>query len=160
MPHLLLEYDSRGCPEKYCQPQEQTIEGRRVVVACFLTTSMYGPGYSYVDLGILLSLLLRVSGYFSKIDPLRWTPYLEQCLNVMAESQVPGDTLLAQLVQLQLVDNKAAQISGLEWHCGTPYSAKTPWPFYLKALQAQLKEIRNSIPSDLQDNGKSGYYFL
>lgn len=41
MPHLLLEYNAQGCAEKYCQPQERRIEERRVVLGCFLVTSVY-----------------------------------------------------------------------------------------------------------------------
>lgn len=40
MPYLLLEYDAQGCSERYCQPQERTVEERRVVVGCFLVTSV------------------------------------------------------------------------------------------------------------------------
>jgi hypothetical protein len=40
MPHLLLEYDAQGSAERYCQSQERTIEERRVVLGCFLVTSV------------------------------------------------------------------------------------------------------------------------
>lgn len=41
MPHLLLEYSARGCPEQYCQLRDRTTEERRVAIGCFLATSVY-----------------------------------------------------------------------------------------------------------------------
>ena len=40
MPHLLLEYSAQGCPERYCQSHERTMEERRAVIGCFVITSV------------------------------------------------------------------------------------------------------------------------
>ena len=75
---------------------------------------------------------------------------------MMAErKEAPGDLLLAQFVRLQLIDNEAAQIPGLPRVCETASPMKAPWPFYMKALQAQLREVKNTIPPELQGNRMS-----
>ncbi len=40
MSHLLLEYVAQRSAKRYCQSQERTIEEKRVVLDCFLVTSV------------------------------------------------------------------------------------------------------------------------
>lgn len=98
----------------------------------------------------------RVSTYFQRIDPLRWTPYLDDCLHVLAdEKEYPTDILLVQFVRLQLIVEKVGQAP---WHDGLGdncYSARAPSQFYMKAVQAQLQDFKKSIPPELVQNGRS-----
>ncbi|KAL8830947.1 MAG: hypothetical protein Q9191_001155 [Dirinaria sp. TL-2023a] len=77
---------------------------------------------------------------------------------MLAENrEIVGDPLLAQYARLQLIDNKIAQVPGLEKVCEKPTAAKpgagkTPWPFYLRALQAELRSLRDAMPPHLQSN--------
>ena len=68
---------------------------------------------------------------------------------------IAGDPLLAHLTRLQLIENKVAQISELDTICGTVNTTKTPWSFYLRALQAELKTLKEAIPSHLKRNRQS-----
>lgn len=83
---------------------------------------------------------------------------MDECLRMLAENRdIPGDHLLAQYARLQLIDNKVAQVPGVERVCEKPTAttcgaAKMPWPFYLRALQAELKSSRDAIPPHLQSD--------
>ncbi|KAL8832018.1 MAG: hypothetical protein Q9170_005051 [Blastenia crenularia] len=134
MPHLLLEYNAQGCPEKFCQLQERTMEERRAVIGCFVITSI-------------------ITNYFSKSDPMRWTPYLEECLKVMSEQkECPGDIHLAQYTRLQLINNRAAQISESEGISDAAGVGNPLWLFYVNLLQGQLKEVQALIAPEMQQN--------
>ena len=112
---------------------------------------------------LLIEQVARISNYFSKVDPLPWTSYLDECLGMLAKNEeIPGDPLLGQCARLQVINNKVAQIAGLENVCEaqgatTASAAKTPWPFYLRAFQAELRTFRETIPRYLQ--GSSGSTF-
>ncbi|KAJ5591583.1 uncharacterized protein N7459_001952 [Penicillium hispanicum] len=69
----------------------RTIEERRAVLGCFLTTSI-------------------ISSFLQRIDALRWTPHLEECLQVLdQEKECLGDQILVQLVRLQLIAEKGCR---------------------------------------------------
>lgn len=110
---------------------------------------------------LLIGSLSRVSTYFSKVDALPWTSYLDECLQILDQNTgVAGDRLLAQLARLQLIDNKVAQTPGIERLCerASPTKSRnstvTPWTFYLRALQVDLRASREAIPSEVQENSE------
>ena len=80
---------------------------------------------------------------------------MDECIAVLAENkEQPTDTLLIHLVKLQAIIEKIGQAP---WHeeCGnTIGSVRAPPTFYLKALQAQLQDIKAKIPPDIQGNRK------
>lgn len=69
----------------------------------------------------------------------------------------PTDTLLIHLVKLQLIVEKVGHGSWQEEHDHVIGSSRTPPIFYLKALQAQLQDVKATIPSRIQANGKNIY---
>lgn len=97
----------------------------------------------------------RLSSYFQRLDALRWTPYLDECVAVLAENEeLPTDTLLVHLIKLQLI---VEEVGRAPWHEGygdATDSARAPPTFYLKALQAQLHDFKAKIPPGIQRNGK------
>lgn len=104
---------------------------------------------------LLIDATARVSNYFSKVDSLSWTSYLEECLNSLSQNNtVQNDLLLAHFTRLQLIENKISQIPGLQRVCENAGSTSVNWPFYLRAMQAELKACRATISSDLQQDGK------
>ena len=81
---------------------------------------------------------------------------MNECLRTLEEvNEHPSDVLLAQLVHLQLIMEKAAQAPWNDPQMEQDYSPKAPPQFYLKALQERLLEFKQRIPQDLQRNGKS-----
>ena len=96
----------------------------------------------------------RMSSYFQRLDALRWTPYLDECIAVLGEKdEHPTDLLLIHLVKLQLLVEKAGQAPGHEERDDPNGSARVPPIFYLKALQAQIEDFKNRIPPSIQGNG-------
>ena len=97
----------------------------------------------------------RVSAYFQRLDGLRWTPYLDECVAVLTESkEQPTDALLIHLVRLQLMVEKAGQVLGPEEHGDATGSARAPPNFYLNALQSQFQDFKAKIPPDIQNESK------
>ena len=92
--------------------------------------------------------------YFQRLDALRWTPYLDECIAVLGEEdEHPTDLLLVHLVKLQLVVEKAVQAPWHEERDDPNGSVRVPPIFYLKALQAQLQDLKTRIPPSIQGNG-------
>ena len=99
--------------------------------------------------------LLRVSLRLGRIDALRWTEHMDECLEKLTEApEWVGDSLLALLVRSQMILQKASRSP---WHNTQPggeeVAARVPAEFYRKALLAQLHELKQKIPPSLQENG-------
>lgn len=95
----------------------------------------------------------RICTYFQRTDSLRWTPYLQDCVNLLInDKECSNDLYLAYLVRLQLLNEKIR-----EWHEGLGEAKNllyTPARFYMQTLVVQLDNIRQNIPTDLQQNSK------
>lgn len=111
----------------------RTMEERRAVLGCFLISS-------------------TISSYLRKMDALRWTPHMEECLQILAERpECPTDKILVQQVKLQLIVEKVNHCPWLR-EAGNAESMGAPPAFYLEALKLQLQEAKRQIPIDLQQN--------
>ncbi|MCJ1388446.1 hypothetical protein MMC18_001293 [Xylographa bjoerkii] len=55
-------------------------------------------------------------------------------------------------VRLQLIIEKAAQVSLYNGEIGSAESPRAPPAFYLKALRSQLQEVKNKILAELLSN--------
>ena len=94
-----------------------------------------------------------MSSYFQRLDALRWTPYLDECIAVLSEKdEHPTDPLLIHLVKLQLVVEKAGQAPWHEERDDPNGSVRVPPIFYVKALQTQLQDFKTIIPPSIQGN--------
>lgn len=99
--------------------------------------------------------MTRVSSYFQRVDALRWTSYLDECVTVLAETgEHPSDILLIQLVKLQLISEKVGQAPWNDGYGDATGSTAAAPTFYLKALQAQLQDLKVKIPHEIQRNSK------
>ncbi|GJC78761.1 hypothetical protein ColLi_01599 [Colletotrichum liriopes] len=86
------------------------------------------------------------------MDPLRWTPYMDECLQVLDEQpESSSDRSLAALVKMQLLKDEANKLA---LRCDAPPDAvdgpKPPAAMYVKLLQTQLQRIVQNLPSELQ----------
>ena len=81
---------------------------------------------------------------------MRWVPYYDDCLRLLAESEHPSDTLLAHTVRIQLIVERALQAP---WHDpATAECSRAPSSFYIKSLERDLLETRQQVPADLLQN--------
>ncbi|KAK0707662.1 hypothetical protein B0H67DRAFT_685933 [Lasiosphaeris hirsuta] len=108
-------------------PKEKTLEERRAVLACFLITS-------------------QVSYSMKRMDALNWTPFMDECLQVLSQqSEWDGDDLLLNLVKIQLIVTQLTR--------ATSQSLGDPPPaMFLSALLSQLRGIKDKLPHRLQAN--------
>jgi len=76
---------------------------------------------------------------------------MDECLDVLADAdEYPTDDILIQLVRMQLVADKAVQVSTHDEEVGANGPIRTPPALYRVALQAQLQEVEKSLPRDFR----------
>lgn len=102
---------------------------------------------------------MSVSWYFAKIDPLRWTPYMDECLQILSTKQeAPTDKMLAQQIRLQLLAEKVAQTASKNTVFEHSEAPKAHLPFYLRALRSQLVDIKRMVSPEVERNRKDLLY--
>jgi len=139
--------------EKYSKPQTpRTMEERRAVLGCFLITSMYVR-----DIVILNDTLIasRISSFLQKIDALRWTPYMDECLQILNErKECSNDDILVQQVRLQLILETIAPGTLPDGEVeSTEHIRETSFP-PLEIHHSQLHAIKTQLLSQPKIDGR------
>lgn len=96
---------------------------------------------------------IRFFTSLKKLEPLRWTSHMDECLRVLEEqAESDSDISLAALVKLQLITE---QIHRAPWQNGDSSNVRVQVlpPAYLNSVMAQLRRVRNELPAGLQNNG-------
>lgn len=119
-------------------PRVRTMEDRRTFLAAYYVSSV-------------------IFQFIGKPEPMRWTPYLEECLRMIAEDPPhPDDENLVALVRYQKIANEALLTP---WRTGETEigcdSARAPVLFYIKALRAKLEHVKELVPERLKDDSMS-----
>ncbi|KAJ5724055.1 hypothetical protein N7488_002090 [Penicillium malachiteum] len=97
------------------ETQENTLEEKRAVLGCWMMSSV-------------------VSSYLKQIDPLQWTPYMNECLETLAKSSESiNDEIFVHQVRFQRV---AGEIDEMK-HTGKARSS-----FYIMSLQHRIDAIK------------------
>ncbi|EFQ33935.1 hypothetical protein CGRA01v4_12414 [Colletotrichum graminicola] len=112
----------------------RTMEQRRAVVACYLVTA-------------------SVAGFLGKMVPLRWTPYMDECLEMLDDKpESPLDRSLVAIVKMQLLKGESSKLSSRfdKLSREGANSSKPAASMYVKMLQAQLQRIIQDLPADLR----------
>ncbi|KAF2103661.1 hypothetical protein NA57DRAFT_50533 [Rhizodiscina lignyota] len=139
IPPTMMHYSDQGCP-KYSNPPQRTMEERRAIIGLFLLTSV-------------------AANYFERIEPLRWTPYLDECLRLLQESkEYSTDELLVCLVRGQRVRNGIATVQLTS--CLESPGSCTLHDAYVKLFLSQIDEIKGSLPIYLKSNAMLQLHFL
>jgi hypothetical protein len=102
------------------------MEERRAMLACFMLSSV-------------------MSQFFAKTETLRWTPHLDESLDMLSTSPNSFDRVLFNLVRFHLIRERAT---------GASYSDKVPPSHYLTALRSQLNDVKRSVSPESQ-HGKN-----
>jgi len=96
-----------------------------------------------------------ISYHTAKVDTLRWTPHLSECLEVLStQPEWAGDRTLAQLVRMQLVTERM-MVTVLYNDTMDVDSPKLPPSAYLHTLHADLARIRAQYTPDEDAAGLS-----
>jgi hypothetical protein len=106
-----------------------------------------------VELNVSLDLALcgrpipyisSVSVYFGHVDPMQWTPYMDDCITTLMETkESPYDEMFIYQVRLQRIVGELESVRE---------ATKAPPDFYLKFLQQKVAEVKGSMPSLLQQD--------
>ena len=95
-----------------------------------------------------------VVNFFHRLEAPRWTPYLEECCQILMESgDQPSDKTAVSLVKIQVLADKIGQSP---WHGRLEaLHANAPPPvLYLDSLREQLKELKRQISLDQRSHGQ------
>jgi hypothetical protein len=99
------------------------------------------------------------ANYFQRIELMRWTCYLDECLNLLEEKkEYPTDILLVYLTRVQLICNKGGTSTTNDLFGDT--EMRMPADFYVKSLRLQLDELERSVLPELISNGISHHTLL
>ncbi|PYH41994.1 Zn(II)2Cys6 transcription factor domain-containing protein [Aspergillus saccharolyticus JOP 1030-1] len=133
---LLCLYSSLDDPP--ATPPARTKEERRAVLGCYLLTS-------------------SISLFFKKAESLRWTPYLEECLETLSRHpDCPNDEVLVHQVRCQLINERVNQTEAPPPHSHStlmnPYSTlRAPVSTYQHALNSYLASAQTKFPPHTQE---------
>jgi hypothetical protein len=97
-----------------------------------------------------------VSLAFQRIDPIKFTPYMDQCLRELETmKEYEADSLLVQLVRIQHLSERIAQLHAREHVAEDPPGfARAPMSAYFNAFQGELDRFKSSLPRHLRSNRK------
>jgi hypothetical protein len=99
---------------------------------------------------MLISFVLvsRVGYSLKRAEPLQWTAHMDECLQVLSEHpECLGDELLVAEVKMQLIVEQVARGPWLSPDYKPP-------PYFISTLQAQLKNVKNTVPLKLHELGE------
>ncbi|OQE46765.1 hypothetical protein PENCOP_c001G03208 [Penicillium coprophilum] len=110
-------------------------ERRRALLACFILSS-------------------NVSSHLGRQDAIRWTPQMEEALQLIATNKsCTADELFVAQVRLQRLKQRAEDVRQQDEtnfaRTGMAPTASVPRILYLKTLRKELHQLRSSFRSDL-----------
>ncbi|KAH8807091.1 hypothetical protein F5884DRAFT_788514 [Xylogone sp. PMI_703] len=120
----------------------RTLEERRAALGCFFLVS-------------------GCASYFQNIESMRWSPYLEECLEQLQKfNEYDTDQSLIKYVRMQHMIEK---INSSPWHDGTDQSSGWklyPPTLYIRALQRELQTLKKDLQTQFPHNSAlfSQYY--
>ncbi|KAL4997557.1 hypothetical protein BDV10DRAFT_186149 [Aspergillus recurvatus] len=118
------------------ETSQLTLERGRAVLGCFLLSSI-------------------VSSYFGDMDAMRWTARMEGYLrDIEGTTPCPTDKMLALQVRMQRLVQRAVEMRDQQ-EADPCQSSPMLTSLYVKTLQAQLQDIRASIPPELEQEAKT-----
>ncbi|KAG6992077.1 hypothetical protein FOFC_00559 [Fusarium oxysporum] len=117
------------------QPAARTNEERRALLGVWYLSSSMSLG-------------------FLRIEPMRYTKYIQQCLAVLEqEREYDTDMRLVMLVRVQHLTERIAQLNApddpAEEVVGLPVA---PFSAYVSAFHGELDRIRNGLPPELTND--------
>ena len=95
---------------------------------------------------------LSISAFLQKIDALRWTPHMDECLQILDERQeCATDEILVHQVRLQLI------VERVTLDTLTDKPVRAPLSFYLQALHPQFQEAKDRLPPQSQRTSEQSF---
>ncbi|KAI3323024.1 hypothetical protein HD806DRAFT_535520 [Xylariaceae sp. AK1471] len=131
-------YSNQTLAQKYPVEQIRTLEERRTILAVFHLTSSTWTTYR-------------------KVEPLRWTRYLDECLRILGEGgETMMDHLLVTQVKCQLLTKQLACVSTDE--SLEEEDSKSPSAVLTAALLGQLEDVWRNLPALIRSERIAQFY--
>ncbi|KAH7002074.1 hypothetical protein EDB80DRAFT_867093 [Ilyonectria destructans] len=112
-------------------PRLRTMEERRAVLALWFLTSV-------------------MTSFIGKMDTLRWTPHMEDCLKALErDREHPSDEVFVAFVKYQLVAEEAQKLLVRDV---MGESSQTPTYIFKKGMLANLQDINDTLTPNLLSN--------
>ncbi|KAI1388440.1 uncharacterized protein F4822DRAFT_402841 [Hypoxylon trugodes] len=124
--------------QKAPRQHPRTMEERRTMLAVFHLTSSTWSTYR-------------------QTEPLRWTPYLSDCLRILGEGRGTSlDILLVTQIKCQIITNQLTcsqvdEIAGVE-------GPKVPSAALTTTLLRQVNDIRQNLPAQIRSHRSTEFY--
>ncbi|RYO75998.1 hypothetical protein DL766_005384 [Monosporascus sp. MC13-8B] len=95
-----------------------------------------------------------VSLAFQRLDPVRYPPYLSQCLSELeVHKEYESDLFLVNLVRIQHLTERISRLHAKDHvEDDLPGVARAPTNVYLNAFQGELDRYKNGLPRHLRTN--------
>lgn len=94
-----------------------------------------------------------MTSFIGKMDTLRWTPHMEDCLKVLErDREHPSDEVFVAFVKYQLVAEEAQKLLVRDV---MGESSQTPTYIFKKGMLANLQEIHDTLTPNLLSNSQS-----
>ena len=88
-----------------------------------------------------------------KMEPLRWTPYMDDCIRVLSEEKESElDILLVTQAKCHVLMNQITRSPNERAFEGD--GSKAPPTYYVKAMQVQLQHIRRNLPIEIKSSSQ------
>ncbi|KAI1432279.1 hypothetical protein GGR50DRAFT_620706 [Xylaria sp. CBS 124048] len=129
------DHPRRNLTQKGPEQQVRTLEERRSMLAVFHLSSSTWTAYR-------------------KVEPLRWTRYLGDCLRILGEFGEAMDHLLIVQIKCQLL---TSQLTATEEESSEDGS-KAPSTILATALLNQLEDVQRSLPAPIRSERATQFY--
>jgi hypothetical protein len=132
----------------------RSMEERRAILGVFIISSMQVVFVACQLAALANFAWLRVWTNLREMEPLRWTPYMDDCVRILREGKETDlDIMLAFQAKCHIVIGQITHPSSegvVNGEGSRPTAA-----YFVKALQLQLQDIRQWLPPEMQSNSQS-----
>jgi hypothetical protein len=96
-------------------------------------------------------LLHRSSIFLQRIDLPKWTPYHEECLQILEKTEgYPTDETFIVLLRIQVLKNKTCSTASLEQSTAGFVSSQFRHDMYLDTIGSHFETLKQSLPKHLK----------
>jgi hypothetical protein len=118
----------------------------------FSRTLLVGEHVSYSELFMNVLNVRRLWAY-TGVVPIKDTPYLEECCQVLTESkEAQTDAYLVNLVRLQMIVERIRPV------CSPADGIDQPLTMYIQMIHREMQIFKQNLPSEVGQNSRSCPY--
>jgi hypothetical protein len=101
---------------------------------------------------------VSVSTHLHRIDTLRWTSHMDECLHELTErKECDADAVLVALIRCQMIAEKVRSSPWQDRGLSGKLAMTAEPSFYIKVLQTELDNVKRQISPDLGNNREPSF---